>query len=587
MSRFNLFDKIGNWLNESLILGGQEGALRHALKGMYAVDSPISSAVSLGNPKNQLEEQAEFTLLRRNLLFDRVDVISNHHLATTIKDIIISDGFNDLNNKNMLSIRYTKDNGETDKVMTEEIQKMLDKTKLISILKDCITNEGMDYGEIFLSTECKIGYGIEKIHDDLDLRQHIAIYKNTKLIGVLKFEIAPKGGRVIGKEFIKPENVSHFMINYKKIPIKITKNFNKRFNIPEKIRCALPILTPVIDLIMQYNQLEQIRTAIEINRATQPVVMGIGVSPDQDMTEVGRQLQELSISLNSNKNAIINNLDTLDVFSILQSMQQIQLIPYNQEEGTGSMKQVTVTYGDGNLSEKLNDLKKSIALAVGVPEQYVAAQTYVGAKDTKEDSLLTNPRYSSMLTKMQGLLTEGLIELIYKHLKVRYSNEQGIITKKIDKNKIEVLFNSTTELNDRLEDESMLLNAETVANLVNVIETIASSPNIPMKVRGEQMLEVWKKELYRNPTIANVFELMTPEEQMEYNNNNNVLGMGGEPGAQSADFNPTSNIDDMENDGDTKDMGYDDGEKELKTKKKTKKKSEANDNSDDIRDIFK
>lgn len=524
----NFLDKLGNWINEAC-LTGREGALRHALKGMYPIDTPVYSGVNTGTPMGQLQEQAEWTLYRRNMLFDKIDLVANHHISTTIKDIIISDGFNDLSS-GMLSIQYLKDDEEADEEFTTELKRMLKKTKVLDILKDCISNEGMDYSEIFLSTECKYGYGIASVSDDMNLREHLALYKNTELIGVLKFDVSARG-RVVGKEFLKPENVSHFMLNYKKIPIVITKNFNKRYNIPEKIRCASPLLTPVIDLIMQYNQLEQVRTAIEINKATQPIIMGIGVSPDQDMNEVGRQLQELTLALNENKNNVINNLETLDVSSILQSMSNIQLVPYNQEEGTSSMKQVTLTYNESNLSEKLNDLKKSIALAVGVPEQYVATATYASAKDTKEDSLLTNPRYSRMLTKIQDLLKKGLVDLCYKHLKYKYSNEQGIMTKKIEKEKIEVLFNSTTDLNDRLEDENMLLNAENVGSLVNVIDTVAASPNIPAKVMGEKFIDLWKEQMKRYPTIRNVFELMTPEEQREYNNN--VLGIDNDMNTES------------------------------------------------------
>lgn len=514
------FDKIGSWINESCFYqpgGGSPSTnpISQSLVGFHAVDTPIAGGYSqgaLGSTKRQFDMQAEWTLFRRNHIFNEIDRIANHHLATTIKDIIISDGFNDLCGNNAISILYRDDNKEKAERYSDDIKIFLKRTGFIDILKDCVANEGLNYGEIFLSTPVKNGYGVEYISDDLMLRELIGVYKNTRLLGAVKFEIIVKD-RVSGKSFIPAEKISHFMLGYKKIPIIITKNFNKKYDIPEKIRCAYPILTPVIDLITQYNQLEEIRTALEINKATQPVVMGLGVSPNQDMAEIMREIQQWSVSLNKNRKNIVDNLNSLDVSSILQSMQQIQLVPYSVEEGTNSMRQVSITYSDSDLTDKINDLRKSIALAVGVPESYLTSSSYLGNKETKEDSLLTNPRYSRMLSNIQQLIAKGIIDLIYKHLTAKYTNAEGIVTQSIDREKIEVLFKSATNLNDRLEDENLLLNAETVGSLVNVIDTMAASPNIPLKVKGEKMLEFWKEQMDKEPHIRDMFELMTPEEQ--------------------------------------------------------------------------
>jgi hypothetical protein len=302
------------------------------------------------------------------------------------------------------------------------------------------------------------------------------------------------------------------MLNYKKIPVKLAKNFVEQYKLPEKIRVAKPILIDVVELILQYDILEKLATAIEINQATQPIFMGIGVSPDQDMGEISRNLQEWSNVLNKNKNNVLNSLESLDVQQLLSYMQQIELVPYSQDEGTNMMRQIQVNYKDTNLTDKINNLRKIIAQAVGIPESYLATMTYQGAKDTKEDALHTNPRYSRMLFKIQQLIAKGIRDVIYKHLKFKYSNEQGICTRSIDKDCIEVLFDSATNLNSRLENENMILNAQAMSDLLGMVDGVATSQNIHVKIKTDNFLKLWKKEFCKVPDVRDIFEEMTEEE---------------------------------------------------------------------------
>lgn len=510
----NIFDKIGNYINEAVI-NASNASIYKQLGSWTAVDRPLTGQTQggpVGKPKKGLEQQAAYNLFKRNADFDRIDALETSHLASTIKDIIISDGFCELGNKNSITVKYTDDdNPEKTKMFNESIQKMLKRTNFLNILEECIANEGMSYSEIFLSTKFEIGRGLVEVNDDLEIRNLIALYKNTEFTGALEFQLDGKKN-AIGKKFINPEFISHFMLNYHKIPVKLAKTFVKQYKLPEKIRIAKPILIDVVELILQYDILEKLATAIELNQATQPIFMGIGVSPDQDMGEISRNLQEWSNVLNKNKNNVINSLESLDISQLLSYMQQIELVPFSQDEGTNMMRQIQVNYKDTNLTDKINNLRKIIAQAVGIPESYLATMTYQGAKDTKEDALHTNPRYSRMLFKIQQLIAKGIRDVIYKHLKFQYSNEQGVCTRKIDRDCIDVLFDSATNLNSRLENENMILNAEAMSNLLGMVDGVATSQNIHVKVITDQFLELWKKEFAKVPAVRDIFEPMTEEE---------------------------------------------------------------------------
>ena len=518
----DFIDNIGKFINESCCgyysnstaSQGATNSMIKALKGMYAVDTPIGDYSSYGlnaSIRGQVAKQAELTLQQRNQLLSQIDRVSGHWISYAIKACIASDGFNDLCSKTDIFIQYTDpENKEKSEHFTQDIKDLLKRTSFVDILKDCVMNEGLDYCELFLSTPVRRGYGVEYVSDNLSTREHIGIYKNTNLLGAIRFEITPRGS-IAGKEFIKGDRISHFLLGYKKIPLIISKTFNKKYNIPEKIRCAYPILTPVIDMIIQYDQLQKLQTALEMIKATQPIVMGVGVSSENNMTDIIRQLQEWGLTLNENKNNIIGNLDTCDTASIMQSMYNVLMIPYSVEEGVNSLKQVAVDFPNSNLPQVLDDLRRSIALAIGLPEDYIA-MAQGGAKENKDDHISTNPRYSKMLSMIQQSLSKGVIDFISKHLIARYTNSKGILTQTVEKDKIEVLFKSSTNINNKLEDERLMLKAENMNSMVNVIDSVAASPNIPAKVKGQQFLQYWHTQFEKNPFIRDIFEMMSEEE---------------------------------------------------------------------------
>ena len=509
----NFFDKIGNYINEAVVNASNANIYKQ-LGSWHTIDKPVAGYQmnQVGKPKKSLEIQAANSLFTRNMNFDKIDYLQRSHLASSIKEIIISEGFCELGNNSSITVKYTDDeNKEKAEMFNKSIQRMLKRTKFLDILEECIVNEGMSYSEIFLTTKFERGRGLVRVDDDLDIREHIALYRNTDFVGALEFKIEGKNNAV-GKKFINPEFISHFMLNYEKIPVKLAKNFVEKYKLPEKIRVAKPLLLDVVELILQYDILEKLSSAIEINQATQPIFMGIGISPDQDMGEISRNLQEWSNVLNKNKNNVINSLETLDVSQLLQYMQQIELVPYSQDEGTNTMRQIQVNYKDSNLTDKINNLRKIIAQAVGIPESYLATMTYQGAKDTKEDALHTNPRFSRMLTKIQQLIAKGIRDVIYKHLKFQYSNTEGVCTRKIDKDNIEVLFDSATNLNSRLENENMILNAQAMSDLLGMVDGVATSQNIHVKVETKNFLNLWKKEFAKLPEVRDIFVEMTEEE---------------------------------------------------------------------------
>ena len=85
----NIFDRFGNWINESCFYdsgssysSAQQTALMNTLKGFHAVDTPLGGNYGLSSvnrtTETQLRDQAAFTVMKRNELFDRIDLIKYH-----------------------------------------------------------------------------------------------------------------------------------------------------------------------------------------------------------------------------------------------------------------------------------------------------------------------------------------------------------------------------------------------------------------------------------------------------------------------------------------------------------------------------
>ncbi len=518
----NFINSAGQWINETFI---DTTELRRQLKGFHAVDTPLSRLgldiyeTNNQSKKQQLDKQIFWTLRDRNILFNRIDAIADHHIAKKIRDVIISDGFNEVNNSNEFFVKYTdNENPEKAEMFTEDIRQMIRRTGFLEILRDNIFSEGFKYGELFLSKKGENGRGIIEVVDDIELRDHIAIYSKANFLGAVRLKQGRRSQSVLDGDFIPASQIAHFMLNYERKNLHITvggKNYEKMQQIiKEKIRCASPILEPVIDLIKQYNQLEVISGAIELARAIQPILLGVGVSPEQDLGKVTKQLQDWSNALNKNKNSVLSSIqsDLINQETLLKNMNTIELVPYDVENNANAMRQIMLNYGETNLIEKINDIRKTIAMAVGIPEQYISTTTYNGQKDTKEDTIQTNPCYSMMLSRVQILIAKGIKDFAYDHLRVKYSNEAGVLKRDIDRDKIEVIFQSSTNLNDRLENESMMLRGEMMSSLLSVIDSVAGSPNVQVKVITDNFLDMWRDQFRSNPSVRDIFAKQTAED---------------------------------------------------------------------------
>ena len=230
----NFINSAGRWINETFI---DTTELRRQLKGFHAVDTPLSRLgldmyeTNNNSKKQQLDKQIYWTLRDRNMLFNRIDAIADHHIAKKIRDVIISDGFNEVNNSNEFFVKYTDpENPEKAEMFTEDIRKMIRRTGFLEILRDNIFSEGFKYGELFLSKTAENGRGIIEVVDDIELRDHIAVYSKANFLGAVRLKQGRRSSSVLDGDFIPASKIAHFMLNYERKNLHITvggKNYDR------------------------------------------------------------------------------------------------------------------------------------------------------------------------------------------------------------------------------------------------------------------------------------------------------------------------------------------------------------------------
>ena len=136
---------------------------------------------------------------------------------------------------------------------------------------------------------------------------------------------------------------------------------------------------------------------------------------------------------------------------------------------------------------------------------------------------------------VQQSLGKGIVDFIYKHLTTRYIDTEGVLTQRVEKDKIEVLFKSSTNINNKLEEERLMLKVENMSNMIQVIDSVAGSPSIPAKVKGDSFMQYWYTELEKNPFLRDILEPMTEEEMQAQYGPDMEPNTGDEGGQEQAE----------------------------------------------------
>lgn len=396
-------------------------------------------------------------------LFELYESVKDLDQASVIIEDFIDDAFNTPDSDFPFIIKIKEDlyNQSGIEDILADLVKKFDLYQL-----DHDTNEDfLVYGDYYLTTVPKIGEGIIEISDNVDIENVFSIYKNNKLIQHIGMETnsmyvnSPVSGYAGQLKAIHPDLLSHFVLDSRKIKIKLPLKDSSVFALPENIRIGRSVLFNALALLKKYQLLDLALTYKEVRNALMPIMLGVSTgaftTPDH-MIEACKTIE----SYLQDGTAMSFDLDnTQTIEAMLQGSAGIKVAPVPGDKGQLSRVDIGTNANETQgLSDILDDTGNRIATTTGGVTQNESGKSRL-------EILKSNSRRSKRLIDIQRGKSNGWKDLFHKHLRYKHIN--------IEKESIQVNYKSIPNA-DIFEEANGLV---TLLSVVNDLQTFADSVN--------------------------------------------------------------------------------------------------------------
>jgi hypothetical protein len=433
-----------------------------------------------------LIKQAYVTISTRRALFEELNKIRGHYLTETILDVIYDDGISGNKNSEIFNVKFVGDAGEKN---NKEIQKVIDdfieKNKLRQLIKD-ISKPTMHFGEYLLRLEVDVKNkqkGVMAIWDDADILATVPVYKGQDLVAFLR--------SVNGK----PEKMSkhshlYFCMDDERIRMYEDSRHGYPRRMKEYIKVGKSIFFSSMNQIKQLNMIEMSNLALDVKKIVSPILVMLGV-PDNTNT---KEAIEIANHYESHLNDIYRTLGTiedLDFKDVLARSARIKVL-LNYGNNKGSIDTLLLDRDKESNRQKEEDIKRSIALAVGIPPYYVLGE----GGQQKLESLKIYSRYSHKLNTVQNTFCIPLQNLIYLHL--LYSGYN------VEKKNIQVNMQQITNI-EMMDDMEWIVAMSTAqGDFARFLQEVSQMPGL--KLNTDEYLVYLKRFMKELPNAENLIE---------------------------------------------------------------------------------
>lgn len=440
--------------------------------------------------KGQILKQVGGTLESRTNLLRELRNVKDNELVQTLISVLVDDAFSSISDSSFLSVEYNTGEDRKSK-LNDEIQDEIDKfivdQDLTGLARDFV-EDWMLQGEYFLKTNVVKGAGIVEILDDCDTEDYLAIYRGRKLDSYFKFN--RKKGIY---QLLDNNELSHFVLDGSKIRVKVDTNSGFE-NIPENIRVGKSIIYPVLSSLRKLNVLETTSLAVELKRVLAPILVSVDIDPDTDVHNISDLVDKYEGILNS-MNADAENIDTFSISDILHIASRIRVVP-RMTDSKGNIEQIRFDFDNTDLNNRINDIRKNIALAIGVPSFYLS---YGDQMLNKTEMLKVYSAYSRKLINIQNNFGNGIRNIIYKHLfyKGYYVSEGNI----------KIKFKSITNV-DMLDDIEVLVAVmTTLRDFFGLASEIEASEQFGITADQDKLIDFFDSFTSSFPKLQGMFKL--------------------------------------------------------------------------------
>jgi hypothetical protein len=447
----------------------------------------MSSSV---DPKEQIIGQINTTFDDRANLLRELRNVRYNEIVQTILSFLVKDGFSSISDDSFLVVNYKpteERNSKIDDEIREEIDNFITKQDIVGLCRDII-EDWMYYGEYFLRTRVVSGKGIVEIIDDCSLDEYMAFYKGRELDSFWRYNQKREKYESYDKY-----DLTHFCLDNSRLRLSVETKESIQ-EIPEYIRMGKSVIFPVLTSLKKLNALEVTSLATELKRVMAPILVSVNVNPDQDsqyLTEIIDKYENILNDMNANA----RNIDNLSLEDVLQLATPFKVIPKFADE-KGAIEQIKFEYDNSDLNNRINDVRKNIAMAVGVPSFYLS---YGDQMLGKNEMLKVYSSYAKKLVSLQTSFGNGIKSILYKHL---YHKEYYV-----NMNDIDVKFKSIVNV-DFFDDLEIMLGAVgALKDLFAVIEQISASDQFGIVADDEKIIDFYNTFMASFPNLQGIFKL--------------------------------------------------------------------------------
>ena len=445
-------------------------------------NASIATAFTDGDPRtstlaNVLATVYTETYRTKSELFKLYQSVKDLDQASVIIEDFIDDAFNTPDSDYPFTIKI-KDDVYAKKEIEQICSDFIKKFDIYQLDHDTM-EDFLVYGDYYFTTVPKIGEGITEILDNVDIENVFSIYKNNRLIqhiGMNKdsmFINSPISGYAGQLIPIHPDLLSHFVLDSRKIKIKLPLKDASVFALSENIKIGRSVLFNALALLKKYQLLDMALTYKEVRNALMPILLGVNTgaftTPDH-MIEACKTVESYlqdgtAMTFDLENEATIENM--------LQGSASLKVAPVPGDKGR--LDRIDIGQGANEtegLNKILDDTGHRIALTSGGVTQNEAGKSRL-------EILKSNSRRSKRLIDIQKGRANGWRDMIYKHLKYKHVN--------IEKESIQIQYKSIPNA-DIFEEANGLVTLLSVINDLQTFVDTVNQSNSGYKVDPKKMI---------------------------------------------------------------------------------------------------
>ena len=353
-------------------------------------------------------------------LFDLYKSVKDLDQASVIIDDFIDDAFNTPDSDYPFTIEIKGDIYNKEYI-EDNLAALIKKFDIYQLDHD--TNEDfLVYGDYYISQVPKIGEGIVEVMDNVDIENVFSIYKNNQLIqhiGMNKnsmFINSPISGYAGQLTPIHPDLMTHFILDSRKINIKLPLKDASILTLPENIRIGRSVLFNALQLLKKYQLLDIALTYKEVRNALMPILLGIQTgaftTPD-NMIEACKTVESY-LQDGTAMSFDLENAGTIE--NLLQSSASFKVAPIPGDKGRFDKLDLGQNANETQgLQDILNDTGHRIAVTTG-------GVTNDEAGKSRLEILKSNSRRSKRLIDIQKGKQNGWRNFCHTHLRYQHIN---------------------------------------------------------------------------------------------------------------------------------------------------------------------